>query len=209
VVTLNGELAPTGILVTVEDAEGTRCGDFVTGEGATFELILASECRPGVEVRFRLDTGDTSSTQVSVPSAEEAQPIVVEFVELSTTDLQALGVVAADEEGPVVGETPPSPPLTGRDLYVVVLGAILPALGLLFLMAWLMGRPPKKDTNVDTNDRKIGHFRRQIEGLILVMVVLAIILLGVTDKIGSDGLVSVLAAIVGYTIGRQGRTGDE
>jgi hypothetical protein len=47
-----------------------------------------------------------------------------------------------------------------------------------------------------------GMFRCQIEGMILMMVVVAVILLGVTEKIGQEGLVSVLAAITGYAVGR-------
>ena len=53
----------------------------------------------------------------------------------------------------------------------------------------------------DTSSEEVSY-RRQIEGMVLVMVIVAIIMLGVIDKIGDEGLVSVLAAIVGYTLGR-------
>lgn len=45
-------------------------------------------------------------------------------------------------------------------------------------------------------------YRRQIEGMILIMVIVAIILLGITEKVSDEGLISVLAAIVGYCAGR-------
>ncbi len=54
--------------------------------------------------------------------------------------------------------------------------------------------------------RKNPDFRFQIEGMVLVLVVLAVIILGVTEKIGQEGLVSVLAAIAGYAAGKQSST---
>ena len=53
--------------------------------------------------------------------------------------------------------------------------------------------------SVDTDG---GSYRRQIEGMVMVLVVVAVILLGVKEKIGEEGLVSVLAAIAGYAVGR-------
>lgn len=49
-------------------------------------------------------------------------------------------------------------------------------------------------------------FREQVEALVLLGVVVAVIVLGVTEQIGDEGLVSVLTAIVGYTLGRAGAT---
>jgi hypothetical protein len=198
-VTLNGTVAPPGIHVTVERAGEVeiQCGDFVTGQDAAFELILARECGRGRVVDFVLDTGDRSSTQVTIPSAE---PVEVEFDQLSSTVLQALGVeeTVSTEPPPVIES--PSAPLSGWDLYVVVFVVVLPAAILLLLMVMSEGRGLAKG---GMSDKQTFDFRPQIEGMVLVMVVLAVILLGVTDKIGSDGLISVLAAIVGYTVGRQ------
>ena len=53
---------------------------------------------------------------------------------------------------------------------------------------------------------KNPDFRFQIEGMVLVLVVLAVIILGVTEQIGQEGLVSVLAAIAGYAAGKQSST---
>lgn len=53
-----------------------------------------------------------------------------------------------------------------------------------------------------------GPFRSQVEGMVLSMVVVAVIILGVTGKLTDEGLASVLAAIVGYAVGRS-TSGDQ
>ena len=45
-------------------------------------------------------------------------------------------------------------------------------------------------------------YRSQIQGLILVLVLVAVIVLGIAEKIGDQGLVSILAAIAGYGVAR-------
>lgn len=53
--------------------------------------------------------------------------------------------------------------------------------------------------------RKLGdeaHSRPVIAGMVLVMVVVAVIILGVSGKITEEGLSAILAAIVGYAAGR-------
>lgn len=204
-VTVNGDVAPPGIrvAVTLEGAEETSCGDFVTGEAATFELILPPACGPGAVAIFQVDTGDQSEARVEITEEQRSFSTTVDF-QLSAQALKSLGVSSGPTTDAVT--VVPSSPLTGKDLYVVVGVTVLPATVLLILMVWKLG--PKNGKSVDdeessTAERAAGNYRSQIEGMVLVMVVLSVILLGVTDKIGSDGLVSVLAAIVGYTVGKQ------
>lgn len=204
-VTVNGEPAPAGIRVTVtlDDEGNTRCGDFVTAEGAVpFQLILPEACGPGSVALFQVDTGDRSETQVEITEDQRLFSTTVDF-QLSAVTLASLGV--PPDGTPEVVSVVPSSPLTGLDLFVVVVLTVVPATALLTLMVLKVGTKNGQRASVDESAeaaRAAGNFRSQIEGMILVMVVLAVILLGVTDKIGSDGLVSVLAAIVGYTVGR-------
>ncbi|MDO8145191.1 hypothetical protein [Isoptericola sp. 178] len=204
-VTVNGEVPTTGVHVTVvaaaDGADERTCGDFVTGEGATFELILPAECGPGATAVFRVDTGSESGTVVEI-TEDPRLTATVDF-QLSDAELEALGLQA--EPSPELTVVPPSSPLEGWDLFVVVALTVLPATALLTFMVMTVARKNRQMASADSKEaeRAAGAFRSQIEGMILVMVVLAVILLGVTDKIGSDGLVSVLAAIVGYTVGRQ------
>jgi hypothetical protein len=203
-VTVNGDPAPAGIRVTVSLAEDeeTTCGDFVTGGGATtFQLILPDVCGPGSVAQFRVDTGDQSEAEVEITEERRAFSTTVDF-QLSASDLTSLGVSPDGASGVAVVS---SNPLTGMDLYVVVFVTVLPAiflLGVMVLMVGLNNRGHSTEGDSSEASRQRGNYRSQIEGMVLVMVVLAVILLGVTDKIGSDGLVSVLAAIVGYTVGR-------
>ncbi|MDO8148830.1 hypothetical protein Q6350_10340 [Isoptericola sp. b515] len=206
-VTVNGEVPTTGVHVTVvaaADGEDERtCGDFVTGEGATFELILPAECGPGATAVFRVDTGSESGTVVEI-TEDPRLTATVDF-QLSDAELEALGLQA--QPSPDVAVVQTSPPLQGTDLRVVVLSTVIPATLLLVVMVlmkgsfWRRGAPSGGGST--SEDKGDGSYRSQIEGMVLVMVVLSVILLGVTGKIGSDGLVSVLAAIVGYTVGRQ------
>ena len=47
-----------------------------------------------------------------------------------------------------------------------------------------------------------GIFARQIEALVLLMVIVALVILGVSQLIDEQGIVSILAAIAGYGVGR-------
>ncbi|WP_278234642.1 hypothetical protein [Isoptericola sp. AK164] len=204
-VTVNGDVAPPGLRVAVVALDGdqeTRCGDFVTGEGATFELILPAECGPGATAVFRVDTGTQSDTVVEI-TEDQRFTTTVDF-QLSATELVSLGIQpSTTPEVAVIS----SSPLQGTDLRVVVLSTVIPATLLLVVMVLMKASFWRRGTSSGggstPEDKGDGTYRSQIEGMVLVMVVLAVILLGVTDKIGSDGLVSVLAAIVGYTVGRQ------
>jgi hypothetical protein len=200
--TLNTKPAPPNVQVTARSQE-TECGTFATGEGGAYEFVVPEECGEGTAITFALTaTGDQAPTPVTVDAGEQIADIA--FEGLSLESLQAIGA----EEPPPEVITLPSAPLTGRDLYAVTLIAVIPAMILLLIMV-LKASPGRKgpENQHDSPARPArvvrSDYRSQVEGMILVTVVLAVILLGVTDKIGSDGLVSVLAAIVGYTLGRE------
>lgn len=109
---------------------------------------------------------------------------------------------------PVVEYVPlrDDPLIRGQTLLILLLTVIVGGILLLGLMvcarAWSRKPATGQGAVADQDKEYEGTYKRQIEGIILVMVVVAIILLGVTDKIGQEGLVSVLAAITGYAVGR-------
>jgi hypothetical protein len=49
---------------------------------------------------------------------------------------------------------------------------------------------------------RFGVFRWMVEGLVMSFVVIALIALGAAGKVDAQGIVSVLAAMVGYAAGR-------
>jgi hypothetical protein len=56
--------------------------------------------------------------------------------------------------------------------------------------------------------KEIGLAKVLVEGMILSLAIIAIIVLGASAKLTSEGLVSVLAAIVGYAVGRNAAPAD-
>lgn len=66
-------------------------------------------------------------------------------------------------------------------------------------------RKAQEQTAADDKEEREAQeltYRRQIEGMVLILVIVAIIILGITEKVSDEGLISVLAAIVGYCAGR-------
>ncbi len=107
----------------------------------------------------------------------------------------AEAVEAADADKPLLDE--------GAQTFVVLLAVVLTATALFAFMVLLGYRLAVKSLT-----RKPGvcvpelSFRRQVEALVLVSVIAAVIILGVANKIESDGMISILAAIVGFGIAR-------
>jgi hypothetical protein len=87
------------------------------------------------------------------------------------------------------------PLLTEEKLTVIVLTMIISSTLILALLMY------RVKPGIDV--------RKQTEAMILVAVITAIIILGVTAKIGSDGLISVLAAILGWTAARAATNGSK
>jgi hypothetical protein len=193
-ITLNGSTAPPNVQINVRSPEAMSCGTFTTDEDGLYILLVSEECPTGTSLIFVLaQTGDQAPVAATIDGGD--QQIDIAFEGLTPEDLQALGI----EEPSTDVVQVPSEPLSGGDLWSVIIGTVLLPMSLLVIMVIRT----RHDDNGVRHESTVSPFRNQIEGMVLVMVVLAVILLGVTDKIGSDGLVSVLAAIVGYTLGRQ------
>ena len=47
-----------------------------------------------------------------------------------------------------------------------------------------------------------NQYRRQVEALVMTSVVVALIILGLAEKVGDQGLVSILGTIAGYSVAR-------
>lgn len=206
IVTLNGEVAPDGVGLVFTGSDGVECSRSTTvGDGA-YQATLSDECDVGGELTVTIAaTGTIAADAITYEGS--GQVVNIPFDDLSESALLELGVITAGVEEVVqeqvaeqvtkeLTEQGQSALITGVTLVVVLVVAILGGFALLMIM--VIRAREEKGKNPD--------FRFQIEGMVLVMVVLAVIILGVTEKIGQEGLVSVLAAIAGYAAGKQSST---
>jgi len=216
-VTVNGEAAPADVGLVAVLADGTECGDTVTKVGGTFTMSLTRECA-GKPVFFRLAvTEDQTTTPATIEAG--AQTVDIAFEGLSDESLQAIGAgpttveekaqeavkEALEEEGAPVAL------ITGDSLLVVVLFISVGGMALLGSMVFLKAvetclRARRKagggEEQTAPDKEAELTYRRQVEGMVLIMVIVALILLGLSEKISDEGVISVLAAVVGYTVGR-------
>jgi hypothetical protein len=212
-VTLNGEPAPSGvgIVIAVLDADGmieTECARTTTVEGGSYAVALSSECS-GKTVQFLLAAReDIEGATIDFEGPGQVQN--VDFGDLSEELLSEFGVGGVAVSGAVedavveaLKEKGEQPLIEATQLWWIMFTAIMGAFALLAYMVQRRGEAMKLfiEKGIDT-DKVEGPFKRQIEAMVLVMVVLSVIILGVTEKIGEEGLVSVLAAIAGYGVGR-------
>lgn len=205
IVTLNGEVAPDGLGLVFVGPDGTECSRSTTVGDGVYEAVISEECAVDVELTVTIAASGDAATEVIVYEGT-GQVANIAFEDLAESTLLELGVVTAEVEGVVqeqvaeqvtkeLTEQGQVALLTGGTLLTVLVIAIGGGLSLLMIM--VIRAREKAGENPD--------FRLQIEGMVLVMVVLAVIILGVTEKIGQEGLVSVLAAIAGYAAGRRSR----
>jgi hypothetical protein len=99
----------------------------------------------------------------------------------------------AQEETPTPAPTPELPLIQDVSLFVLLLVVVILGVFLLALIALRIS---------GTQTKNHVQYRPLIEGMVLVMVVVCLTILGVAGKITAEGLASVLAAIVGYAVGR-------
>lgn len=197
IVTLNGEIAPAGVSITTRRTDDTSilCGSTTTLAGGQFNLTIESQCQVDTTVEFLLAaTNDQAITQVTVQEGTQSKNIA--FEQMSLEALQAIGAVeqvaeAVEEEA---SKQASAPLITGNSLAWLLGAVVVGELLLLALMVMMTGS--------QADALRQDAFKRQVEAMVLLGVTVAIIMLGVAQKIGSEGLVSVLAAIVGYTVGR-------
>ncbi len=205
-VTFDGQAGPAGIGLILLGTDGdttSECGRTTTVAGGQFTAVLASlpGCAPGDELQIKLaGFPEVEGALAAVPVSDAEAAVAAEFTDLSPAllaefGLAGIGVSEAvnDAVDAALAERGEQPLVEAGKLTLLLALAIAGVLMLLGLMVWVRYR--------GTSNGIDGlPFRRQIEGMVLVMVVLAVIILGVTEKIGQEGLVSVLAAIAGYSI---------
>jgi hypothetical protein len=193
--TANGEGMPAGtsILVFTLDEEGREvdCGRFTTESGGRFTLSINVECKGATQVSYRIDGMNAQTTTVD-EIKEGLSNLTVGFSGLNDEELVKLGLAIAS------GDIQQVPLISQASLqWILILTVVVGAAVLLTLIvvSSRSSNPP-------------ASFQMPTEALILLTVIIAVIILGVTGKIGSDGLISVLAAIVGWTAARASRPND-
>jgi hypothetical protein len=187
VVTVDGVPLPSGVdlvFVSVED-ETLECGAARTGANGRFSFTVEPGCAQQTAYVIRLSALEVSSASQYLIDPEVKQ-ISADFTGLSEVELQKLGITAAAESG----DGQQAEPLLERTTLTIILLAVILVTALVLM--YLMYKAASGNADV----------KKQTEAMILVGVIIAIILLGVTGKVGSDGLVSVLAGIVGWTAAR-------
>lgn len=225
-VTVDGEPAPAGTtlvgeVLPEESTTPTTCGQTQVVEDGGFSLRLVSACAPGMPMRLRLLTDPVleAKDQIEVPRGN-VDGALVRF-EQPVQDDGTAGIGATLAEA----EAERSRPLIGEGGLLVLLGLIaVAAVALLGYVAhhWAMfagimsAVPPPADPNREagSGDARGGHGsasweqltvvipQMMVNGLVLSLAIIAIVVLGASAKLTSEGLVSVLAAIVGYAAGR-------
>lgn len=187
--TANGEKIPPGASITVfktaADGSEFECGRFTTESGGSFTLSLNVECRGASELSYRIQ-GMSAETKTVEEIVDGLANLNIGFTGLSDEELIRLGVKASTIDVQAL-------PLIDQEslqliLMTVVIVSALVLAGLIFA------------SSLSSKEA----FEKPTEALVLLAVITAVIILGVTGKIGSDGLISVLAAIVGWTAGRAG-----
>ena len=191
--TANGEKIPPGASITVFriDNEGHEidCGRFTTESGGRFTLSLNVDCRDAPELGYRIE-GMSAEAKTAEEIKEGLANLNIGFTGLSDEELVRLGISLGASDIQQV-------PLIDQDslqliLMTVIIVSALVLAGLLLASSLNSG----------------NSFQKPTEALVLIAVITAVIILGVTGKIGSDGLISVLAAIVGWTAARASGNGS-
>jgi hypothetical protein len=177
-------------------------------------MLLAEECEAGKAVLFSLAATKDQATTTAVIRAG-AQTVDIAFEGLSTESLRTIGALPAIEveaeqavekalEEAAEEGAPGLPLITGMSLFWLVLAVSIGGMLLLALMVVVRGKVGRADD--EEQQARATTYKRQVEGMVLIMVIVAIILLGITEKVSDQGLISVLAAIVGYAVARAATT---
>jgi hypothetical protein len=185
IVTANGMPAGEALEVSLLGGEDQDqdCGSTQTNANGRF-TVQVTDCQEGDEYVVHLAALALSSETVYTLNPAFTN-ISVNFPDLTTEQLSQLGI---QTEAPSTEQQQVSPLLDDESLEFILVAVIIASA--IVLLALLL------KASVDNN------LRKQTEALVLVAVITAIIILGVAGKIGSDGLVSVLAAIVGWGAAR-------
>jgi hypothetical protein len=188
--TANGQKLPPGTSITVfvvDDASNeVTCGKLTTELGGEFTLTLDTNCLDDPTIGFRLE-----GINATVPSPEavtsEQSELAIDFAGLTPEQLTRLNIT----QTPATTETQQAQPLISETSLTFILLTVILTSGVVLMYLINTGR---KET--------ARNVQKPTEALVLLAVITGVIILGVTGKIGSDGLISVLAAIVGWSAAR-------
>ena len=209
-VTLNGKVAPPGVAMSVLSEE-ILCGNTTTQQGGRFEVLLGDGCPAGTKVTFRLVAVELDEHPERVTLIEMGQDVTIAFEDLDTSDLLAVGVLTEPEavedavaDVVAAAETTAAaakdlenaqggdPVLTNAMILTIVIIAVVGAFVVLSLLAKLkfLGRAIGVD------------FRQEVQALILIVILAAILLLGMSGKMPPQGITAVLSLIAGFALGQ-------
>lgn len=202
-VTLNRQLAPADVDLLVRGA-GTECGMARTLDGGRYQVALRPPCIRGTSVKFFLPpTGKEAVGGVLLlASVQESD---VSFEGLSAEELVTIGAGALTS----FGQDNPAEDLLETQSEIEkqqtkpLIESVFPLLALIISLCFaLLGLMVLKHKPASSEADEFSGYRRQVEATVLVLALVALVVLGLGEKIESEGLVSVLAAIVGYTAAR-------
>lgn len=232
VVSINGAPAWAGIVVVIEDqVTGETCGTATTTESGSYTVALEAPCAPGVEALAVLQQVEARRTSESLSLEERAGPLTFNPVfALSGSEESELPPRPVMEEEGAAGQALVQKTSSVFDevelllIWLLVSGAVLlavMAVALLivtnrrykFLTETFNGINCESEAQLkhwvgavtaegEVQQSRLKVFRWMVEGLVMSFVVIALIALGAAGKIEAQGIVSVLAAMVGYAAGR-------
>lgn len=205
-VMIDGEPAAADTPITAEAVTETGtmvCGSTTVTDAGAFTLELADACSEGSAMRLLLaDRGIEAKDQITVPG-DNVEGELVRFETVAAGPGEAgVGQTLAD------AEAERAKPVISDGGLIMLLGviAVMVVLFLAFIAyQWASAaRGDRTAANPVANLAQMVMVIPQVlvEGMVLSLAIIAIVILGASAKLTSEGLVSVLAAIVGYAAGR-------
>ena len=223
------ECTPGSRVTVALDATGDVLGLVVIKDGitvSTFErdIDLLSYQRVLNDANARLETSVLEEAAEEVATAGEDIVDAADDVAAATQDVAAVAAdvaTATDQVADIAEEAAQASDKTAaatekvaeavQELQAVAPGAN-PLLeewslfGLLVIFglssALVLAFVTWTNSQVAQDEQQRGTTRSVIEVTVLSLVILAVVTLGMADKITSEGIVSVIAAVAGYAIGR-------
>lgn len=221
-VTVDSEPAAVGTALigealTEDSVAPIQCGEATVADDGTFRMPLAAACEPGMAMRLRLTEPSLEAKDQIELTSGDIDNALVRFEQQAPVDGAAqISATLAD------AEAAPSEPLIEDTALVLLLGLIAAAaVALLAFVSRQWVAVAKSAAAIRPGDVTSDHEVKMaqarldqlshlsavipkvlIEGLVLALAIIAIVVLGASAKLTSEGLVSVLAAIVGYAAGR-------
>ena len=215
-----------------EVASSETCGTGTLLEGGRFTLELSQPCISGSEVQLRLPAADKPATSTAtIPADPTAEQLSLSF-QLSPAELELLvpppGRAGTGEGGATETALVQQTESVFDQVQLMLISLLIAgAVVLIVIVTVYWGEARRRyafrgdlikqlaDRDVspevwaeaaklesDNSERRSNVFRYLVEGLVMSFVVIALVALGAAGKITQEGIVSVLAAMVGYAAGR-------